>query len=302
MAKKTSSAFDALLETFGNDEDKTLFTQLAEKNPKVMEFGLRQDDYSRKLDEHRTELEELQGWRDWRTANWDPEAKMTKAEREKQTRLETLETEKADLESRIALGGDMSFEDVERFGNEWLKKTGIDPTKLVKTDAFDEKVKGFEQWTRNLNAYTAKAALEVPYLNSKHQQEFGEMFDPEEFLKAANEAGTVDLRGFYNDKYVASKRIDKMKADYDAKLKEKDDALVAEKKAADERLARVAGMGPQGSGSPTDMEGPTMGPLQKKLLGMEKRDDSSGAPEVPLGDLGIAAYAAREFNKNAAGR
>ena len=299
MPKKSSSAFDALLKTFGTEEDQNLFSQLAERNPEVLSYGLRQDDYSRKLDEHRSELEELQSWRSWRENNWDPEVKMTKAEREKQERLDALESEKADLESRIAAGGDMTFEDVERFGNEWLKKTGIKPDQLVTKDVIDAKTKEFQ----NLNAFTAKAALEVPYLNAKHEKEFGDLFDPNDFLKQATEAGQYDLKAFYEGSFVTNKRQEKMKSDYERQLKEKDEAFAAEKKAAEDRLARMAGMGPQGTGSPADTEGPAMGPLQRKMMGLDKpKPEGRGAPEVPLGDGAIAAHAAREFLNKAAGR
>ena len=139
MAKPTGSAFDALLETFGTDEDRAQFQSLAERNPAVKQFGLRQDDYSRKLDAHDAELKELQGWREWREGNWDSTHKMTKAEKAKQDRLEALETEKAELETKMAAmeigGSDMTFEDVERIATEAMRKNGIDPNKFVPKEA-----------------------------------------------------------------------------------------------------------------------------------------------------------------------
>jgi hypothetical protein len=309
MAKPTGSAFDALLETFGTDEDRAAFQSLAEKNPKVKEFGLRQDDYSRRLDQNRAELEELQAWRTWKDGNWDSDHKMTKAEKAKQDKLEALEAEKAELETKMAAmevgGSDMTFEDVERIATEAMKKSGIDPAKFVSTNTLDDRVKEAETYIKNLNAYTADAAILVPYLNAQHQKEFGEMFNPKDFLKAATEAKTTDLEAFYQT-FTADTRMKRMQADADAKVKAAQadaDAKVAEaQKKADEAVNRLQGMGPQGQ-NPSDTEGPQMGPLQRKMLGLDvPKEGESKAPETPLGEGGVAQFAAREFINRQAGR
>ena len=312
MAKPTGSAFDALLETFGTDEDRAAFQSLAEKNPKVKEFGLRQDDYSRRLDDVRNDLEELNGptgWRNWLKGNWDPVHKKTKAEVAQQERLEALETEKAELETKMAAmevgGSDMTFEDVERIATEAMKKNGVDPNKFVSTNTLDERVKEAETYIKNLNAYTADAAILVPYLNAQHQKEFGDMFNPKNFLKAATEAKTTDLEAFYQT-FTADTRMKRMQADADAKVKaaqdERDAAVTAANKRSEEALNRIQGMGPQGQ-NPADTEGPQMGPLQRKMLGLDvPKEGESKAPEVPLGEGALAQFAARELINRQAGR
>ena len=310
MPKKTGSAFDALLDTFGTDDDRELFKQLSERNPAIQEFGLRQDDYSRKLDANRAELTELQSWRQWREANWDSDHQMTRAERAKQERLEALETEKAELETKLAstdLGDGMTFEEVERIAQEAVRKQGIDPAKFLSADALNKKEGEVMGYVTRLNAVTAQASLLVPYLNEQHKDEFGTRFDPEEFVKAANERGTTDLRAFYKE-YTQDERTKRIQTDANAKVKaaqdERDRAIAEERERTATVQARLAGMGTQG-GNPADTDSPQMGALQRRMMKLDnpdKGDNGSGAPEVPLGEGAIAAHAAREFANRVAGR
>jgi hypothetical protein len=165
--------------------------------------------------------------------------------------------------------------------------------------------KGKQLWedTQNLHKFTAHAALVVPYLNEKHKEEFGKMFDPEEFLKEAVSKNRYDLKAYYEES-VAGKRTEKLKADFETEKqkltadleKQKQDAVEAAKAEAE----RLKAMGLNGQ-NPSDLESPSMGAFQKKILKLgQTEDDKSKAPEVALGEGGIAAFAAREFiNKQA---
>lgn len=98
----------------------------------------------------------------------------------------------------------------------------------------------------------------------------------------------------------------RMQADADARVKaaqdERDAAVAAERQKTTDIAERMKGMGSPNA-NPADSEGSTMGPLQRKMLGLDKpKDGSSGAPEVPLGEGGVANYAAREFINKQAGR
>ena len=257
MAKQSGSAFDALLQTFGDDGDRTTFTALADKNPALREFGLRQDDYSRKLDEHRAELQELQGWREWKQKNWESDPTdsthgWTKAEKQKMERLEALESEKAALEGKLAEvefgGSDMTFEQIEQIATETMKKHGIDPDKFVPKDTLVQKEKEVGDMVRQMNGITLQAAIDTPYLNQLHAKEFGEYFDPHAFLKAANDAGAVDLRKFYETSFVNEARTNKIKADAEARVKaaqeDKYKAVAEANKRVEEISARAQSMAP----------------------------------------------------------
>jgi hypothetical protein len=167
------------------------------------------------------------------------------------------------------------------------------------------KEKQFESYVKGLNQFTAQASLTVPYLNAKHQKEFGEMFDPDEFVAEAVKKNRFDLKPYYEE-WVSQKRADKMKSDYEAKTQEVTEKLTKEKDeavaAAKAETERIKGMG-LGGQNPSDTESPTMGAFQRKVLKLEEtQDDKSKAPEVPLGEGGIAAFAAREFVQKQASR
>jgi len=298
MAKKNGSAFDSLLETFGSDDDRKVFEDLAAKNPAVREYGLRQDEFSRRLDEFKGRDEYVKKWEDWEANNWDEDAKMTKAQKAALAKANQLQTEKAELEARLSLadlGGDgMTFDDLNKWGTEFLQKNN-----LVTTDSVKAEKEALEARMNGLNQFTANAALMTPYLNQKHQQEFGELFDPTEFVKTAVDKGQFDLKDFYENSYVVEKRRQKVEADHKAEIERlKAEADEREKKAKEEAEAKVARMQGMGAGglNPSDDSGAQMGSLQRKMLGLDKTaEGGSGAPEVALGEGGLAAYAARKY-------
>ena len=297
MAKTNVSAFDELLDSFSDPSDRQTFEGLASRNPKVKEYGLRQSDYSRKLNEHNEDLTELNQWRDWREKNWDDNQNTTKREIEKANELIRLQAERDELEAKIALGGlggDMTFEELDSY----FEKKGV-----VTSGVLAEKEKAVNDLIVGTNRAMANAALMVPYLNQKHRDEFGELFDPREFLKEANDKGRFDLAEYYENDFVAQKRQAKLHKDHEdeiARLKaEADDR---EKKAKEEGREYADRARAMGAGSPTDSEGASMGAFQRSYLGLNKKEEGSGAPEVALGEGGIAAYAAREWvNKGSNG-
>jgi hypothetical protein len=306
MAKRSgASAFDELLETFSTQEDRKAFEDIATKYPQVKEYGLRQSDYSRQLNELNEQITELNEWRDWRSRNWDDQRGMTTREVARLQELEELKTQKEQLEQKVAFGGlggdDMNFEQLENWGKEFAAKNGF----LTK-DAISAKEQELRELVIGTNSFTANAALLVPYLNQRHQQEFGELFEPDQFLRDATAKNRHDLKDYYEKEFVVEKREAKRKADYEseiARVKSEADERV---KKADENaqgaIERLKGMGPQGQ-SPADADGPQMASFQRKYLGLDKKpEDGSGAPEVSLGEGGIAAYAAHEFIQQKANR
>jgi hypothetical protein len=296
VAKQNVSAFDELLTTFSTEEDRQAFSTLAERNPAVREFGMRKSDYSRKLDELRDDIDELGKWRSWREQHWDAEHEMTKAELAKQKALEATQEEKERLESQLLLegmGGDMgsSFEDFDKF----LKEKGV-----ITAADLQGKEKELQDYVAGVNRFSMTASLRVPYLNAKHAKEFGDMFDPDEFVKTAVRQGRFeDMDKFYEEQYATPARTEKQRRESEATLKAKDEELATERakrEAAERTAASVAG------GAPVDTDGSTMGALQRRYLGLDKKEEGSGAPEVELGEGSIATYAAREFANNRAGR
>ena len=292
MAKNAKGAFDEILERFGTDEDRQQFQQFTEKNPFLKESVLRQSDYSRKMDEVRDDLASLQKWDEWRKNNWDDDHEMTRTELAKLQKLEATEQKLAELESRALLeGGDVDFNQLEAWGNEFIKKQN-----LVTPEAIGVKEKELKDFVTGMNSFTARAATKIPYLNQKHFNEFGELFDPEEMLKQAVTKGRFDdLDKFWESEYAAPLREKQRTDKWDKERKELEDKAAAAEERGRQEGARMAGAG---ATNPTDGNGPTMGAFQRSYLGLNKSgSEDSGAPEVPLGDGGLSAFAANKYIK-----
>jgi len=298
MAKRDGgSAFDEILNSFSDDDDRQTFTDLADRNPRVREYGLRQSDYSRNMDllrqdkaEHSEDLEELAEWRNWRRDHWDPEERATKRELRTRAEVQALKEENARLQGQVLLEGEeMNFDQLEKWSDEFAVKRGY----VTKTD-IDKKEQELKEFVAGGQNWLARAATHVPYLNQKHDKEFGEPFDPDTFLTdAVNKGRFNDLKEYYEE-WVAPKRSEKQKAVSSKEVEEAKAEADKQRKRADEAESRANGVS-----TPTDGEGSSMAPFQRQYLGLDKKPEgSSGAPEVPLGEGAIASYAARRWQED----
>jgi len=303
VAKKDVSVFDEILTKFSSDEDRTAYQGIAERNEWLKDYGLRQSDYSRFMDENGAKLRQLESWDQWRANNWDDGHRMTKAEVAKDEELTRLKQEKETLERQIALGGglgdDMTFEELEGKLGEWTKKAG-----LVDQAAFAAKEREVRDFVTGVNQWTAKAALTVPFLNQKHLQEFGELFEPDKFLQEATEKQRWDLKDYYEKDFVVAKREAQRTAKHEAelaKVKADSEAAIAKATAdAEKKISQLQGMGPQGM-NPSDAEGPMMGHFQKEYLKLNQ--ETTKVPDGAIvGEGTLAAIAARERRENLANR
>lgn len=304
MAKKQStvSAFDEIITQFGDDADKEAFIGLAEKYPQIKEYGLRQSDYSRYMNESKIKIDLADEWNTWKSDHWDDEAKMTKQQKAAVDEAARLKQENEGLESRIAAmgsgGDDMTFEQLEQFGKDLISKNGI----VTKVD-IDAKQKELEGFVKGFDGVMAKTALTVSFLNQKHDREFGEPFDPDEFVKEAAEKGANNLKEFYENQFVAGKRQERVTAQHVAEIErikaESAVELAKAKEQADAIAARIQGMGSGGMNPSDDGSGSVMGAFQKQYLKLDQvQTDASKVPDVPLGDGGVAAFAAAKYRQD----
>lgn len=301
MAK---NAFDAVLESLSEETRKT-FGELAEREPKLKDMVLAQSDYSRRSDELRSKVEMAERWNKWRDDYWDDDKKMTKAEIAKQDRLESLERDlETARQAALGTGDQMTFEQIEQWGSGFLKDKGI-VTKAALDTELALKSKTLQDYVTGSQQALGSIAAEIPYLLLKHKEEFGEVLDPKPLIAAASEKGRYDLREFYEKDYVIERRQksveDKHKAELDKLQAQTQEAIKARDAAEEARKAAM--MGP-GAGNMVDDGGPGMGPLQKKLVSSVQAEDGKGteAPNVPLGEGSIAAFAARQFMERQAGK
>lgn len=311
MAKNNS--FETLLESLPEDQEfefkgpvRKAFAELAEKVPKLKDSVLAQSDYSRKMDEVRDKVKLADTWDEWRRNNWDDATNSTKDELAARTEAERLaqelETARA---AALATGEEMTFDQLNQRLEQFSKeKNYLTPDDLKKQ--FDGKTKEVEDYVKGYSAPIARAALDIPYLMAKHEKEFGEVLDPEVITKYAAEKNNFNLRDLYEKDWVVEKRTEAVKKYYETELQKVKDRETAKIEAAKaEALAEGRKQVVMGSpsGNPVDMGGNEMGPLQRRMLPTE--DPAAGepkAPEVPIGEGSLAAFAARQFMAKQAGR
>ena len=149
----------------------------------------------------------------------------------------------------------------------------------------------YSEYFNNMVNAQARFAVEIPYLNQKHMQEYGELFDPNEFLNKATEAKATDLRAFYQQ-FTADKAEAKRQADITAKIE-------AARKEERQKVLQEQALGNNGvNQNPASDGAPEMGHFQAKLMAQGTKQEGEGAKSpVPEGaELGrgqIARAAAR---------
>ena len=297
MPKKSSSAFDELLEQFATYEDRQALAGLAERYPTLKESVLRQSDYSRQSNELREQVEYAKKWRDWESQNWVPEHNKTRYEYELEQEAARLKAEKDEAEQRLALaaldGDNVNLEELEK---QLLGKVNS------QIAAKEAELKAFVQQSQGV---TSATSLKIPELMFKHSKEFGETFDPNAFLQEAVSKQRWDLDDFYEKDFVASKREAAKARSYEDRLKAAEDKRVADIAAAqaeaEAKIEKIRGMS---AGSLSDAGGTQMGAFQRQYLSMN--NDQNAGPKIPdgvkLGDGAIAKIAAQYEMDKAAGR
>ena len=288
MAKK-DNAFDNLLASASwiKPESRQAFEALAETEPFLKEAVMLRSDYSRNLDELRPKVAKADQWDAWEAENWDAEHGMTKAEY-------ALQQGNRSLTERLAVaatgtGDEVTFDDLNKHLDTKIKALGIDPTKLVNKDDFEKAIGSKVEEARNYNNFTANLATRAAYRMMKHKDEFGELLNPDDLFKYAQE-NKIDSLDDAHDKMVADRR----QTAIDTKQKAALDAAKAEGK-KEGLQERAMGDGQM----PVDMGSPDMGHFQKTLLNAGKKDAAGAVDEsVGLGQ-GVGAHAARVYEQRA---
>jgi hypothetical protein len=306
------SGFEILLESLPDNDElefkgsaRKVVQELAEKVPKLKESVLAQSDYSRNMDALREKVKLADSWDEWRRDNWNEEFKMTAGELKKQTELDQLAAElEAARTAALATGEEMTFDQLNQRLEQFTKeKKYVTPDVLE--SQFRGKTKEVEDYVKGYSAPIAKAAIDIPYLMAKHEKEFGEILDPDVIVKYGVEKQNFNLRDLYEKDWVVEKRQAAMKANYEAEIQKVRDGEAAKIQAAREEAAAEAKkqqiMG-QPNGNPVDMGGNDLGPLQRRMTPEPQGDGEPKAPEVPIGEGGLAAFAARQFLAKQAGR
>jgi hypothetical protein len=292
MADK--NAFDFLVEdVLQDDVERQAMRNMASKYKEVKDGYLRQSDYSKqmnslkadkdKFDSERDKIEgkltKLQEWEAWRQSNWDDGQAMTKREIQKLEQINDLTFELEILKQAQEAG--MTFDEVGQYIDKELGKKN-----LVSKDYLDKEFKkdliDRATYEKDLNTKIGGVANGMEYIYTstlpavlKHKDEFGEILDPVEIIKYANENGYKKIDEAY-ERMVAPKRAE-------IQTKKNEEALKLAKEEGRKEALKERGMGNEGQ-RPVDDGPPVMGHLERRLRG--PKDETDKPIEGPLGTVG----------------
>lgn len=271
-----ANAFEDLIEILEEPELKEAFVKAGEKYKQVKEYGLRQSDYSRQMNELSGKAKYADAWEEWKRTEWNDELKMTKAEAKLQQELREMEAENETLR-QLQGDSDVTFEqlqsEVEKMVTAKTKGALTEEqfnakygSKLFDKDAYDKEI---NQRVTNWTAGRDDMYLKLYELGFKNKDEFGEILKPVEVIKYANENKIQDLEEAYN-RMVSPRRTEKQNKDMEVKLE-------AARKEGEIKGKQEAMMGVNGK-MPTDSGAPEMSHLQERLL---RQKDADAKPVIP---------------------
>ena len=291
-------AFDEILEEAGvAAEDRVPAIALLQKYPKLetvaSERGMRQQDYSRKLDEHARTVRELNNkaseldgfvsqWETWKDSTWDDAHGMTKAEYAAQQRVQ-------ELEQQVEAGGDMDFNQIEQELTKkgFLRKDDLKP-------AIDEATRGLAT-ERQLGGQVNGMSLfysRTANVPLRYQKQFGEEIDMDAFVQFAGRSENID-------KLKTREGSDEVYREFVAG-RENDIKLAEAIKRADDAEKRLRDRSEQtmGQHSPTSVGGqPPVGRIKQRVLARAQGQK----PEPLPGKLGDGTTAILAGEKAARG-
>ena len=256
--------FDDVLNILDPNE-KEVMTQVVSKHPQIRQGWMRQDDYSRKLDEFKPVYEFANAWDAWKTENWDEGANSTRAEALLKARIQELEASQE---------GQMTFDQINaHISNLGLAKTA-DLNSILGEKNFTDSLQG--------SAYVGAKLAEIA---SRHVLEFKEPFKATEFLTKVGGYGTNDLDMAY-DMHVRDARKTRDEDSLNARLKQIEaDAFEKGKREAVSGLLESNGA----SIMPTNDGSNDLGHFQRRQQGMS--DDI-----IPEG-RSAASFAAQKYRE-----
>lgn len=295
-----SNKFEELLASIVQDEnDRKVVLEVGGKYPELRDGWLRQSDYSKNMDslkKEQTEFKEKVSYADsmsnWWKENWINDAYgdgkgATKRELEKDNLI-------AELQKQISVGGEVTFEDLNKYLEETSKNKG-----WVSQETFNKALteketlvnKAFDDKLSNALANISHLMTKGPQLATRHLKDFGEVLDIESLTKLAVEKKLPTLDDAYQEMYRPQFE-ERAKKDLEAKL------AAAREEGRKDALKVNAAQPPVDSGSPD------MSAFQRFVQGVKPTEGEQNgrvvSDDVPFGKGHIAAQAAREYDRRAA--
>ncbi len=288
--------FDTLLGQIA-EADRSVFTEIAERNPDLKAYIADPEKIKRVEDVEK-----------WYAAEWDFEHESPKKEYALGLEVQDLKTQLEAAKTASTGEEDMAnaFDKLTAMLDEKIKSGSVVSAAQVRADLdaaraetnaeIATKEAQFSQsMSDNLNVI-ARTATQVPFLNRQHERDFGDQFDPDEFLVKATEAKAHDLKDFYYKSYAAEKYATKQAADA-AKAQADLDAKLAAARDEGRKSALQERVGQDGQ-TPSVEGSPEMGHFQARMMKIDPKEGESSIPkDAVLGRGQIAAAAARDFER-----
>lgn len=211
----------------------------------------------------------------WAETEWDYEHGMSKLEFQQQQELAVFK----------ARGNGMELNELNEYLGKYIKDNGLQTRSEV-----EAQIKAKEDaFSQELNMVST-LATRVSYLNGRYQKDFGEMFDPDEFVQKAVDGGYAKQGKAGLDQYYQEYTKDKQTAKQTAEIEARIETARKEER---EKVLAERGMGADGN-MPTLDGSPEMGHFEAKLKGMANVDpNASTVPaNAELGRGTIARFAA----------
>ena len=299
-------SFESILRDIHEETDRDSLAILAGKYPSLREYadiGSKYADLAPRLrrlggdqagERFATDPEApvklAEAWQEWRDTNWDPDAKMTRAERRKQELLDAAEQKITELEARSDT--DMSPEEIRAMArevaNEALKNNGGITAEQLQAKLDKEIIPKLQSDFNNTLLNFEEVFDQLGPLVVEHKAEFGESLSAKKVFERMRESAKIGkfitaseaYRDVYGDKISAKSAEARQKELAEAEHRGE---LKAAKRFAEENAGRSMPVGAS--------EGKRMGPVQRRLQEKMKNQQTG---EAKLGTGAIAAQAAQD--------
>ncbi len=279
-----ANTFEEILESIKDDSVREVLKKEAEANAALKGGWLRQSDYSRKLNELEGRAKYADAWEKWKGENWDEDLKMTKAEAQAQERIRDIQAENETLR-QLQEAGDVTLEQLaQEFDRLFATKAKGVMTEQAFNDKFGKRLFDKDAYDKEINErvtnYTAardNMYLGLYQIGFKHKDEFGEVLNPLDVIKYANENNIQDM-ALAHERMVSPRREERRKAEETKREEKTKTDLEAAKQAGIAQGRQEAAMG-SGGRMPSDAGVPEMTHLQERLLRPAKKPEDQLIPE-----------------------
>lgn len=229
------NSFDTILQEIKDEKDRQVLQELATRNPAIKEYGMRQDEFNSKLDQHRTEVlkkdTDIKAWSGWygglfhhpdgTPMSFEESQQFVKTSREAQGKLQEANKLKADLEAQLAAaqaGGEVGTLDLDKLATATaarLQGGGFVTAEQAKKTAEELVARAVTELRAHVD-YAGPILLDVNDAMRQYERDHGKQLDRQKLLEFCAQ-NKLDIKTGY-ERFTA--------ADYKAKAESETTAKI----------------------------------------------------------------------------